>query len=253
MWQRLRRDAGHGAAPLLMVITDPNVPDLSRRVDAAIAGGANMVRYRDNTPWTNEKTAWLEDFKDRHPDVLLMFPDQDIGDFRADGIHMAGCDVGLSNHRTFSGPPMVIGRSVHPGYVEPDLRCRPGLNYVVFGTVFPSATHPNGPVAGLEGLRAACRDTGAWGIDWAWERISRAGYRTYYFEDRPLPVLAIGGITAENAGDCIRAGAAGVAVIRSVLMAKDPARAAANILEAMREAAAIGHRLKPMAEEREAG
>jgi thiamine monophosphate synthase len=134
----------------------------------------------------------------------------------------------------------LIGRSVRAGYQESDIDYQPGVDYVVFGTVFPSESHPKGPVAGLEGLAAACRDTRAWGMPFTYTALnaSHLAGKFRYHSDQPLPVLAIGGITAENAGDCIRAGAAGVAVIRSVLMAKDPAQAAADILQAMREAKA---------------
>jgi thiamine-phosphate pyrophosphorylase len=48
------------------------------------------------------------------------------------------------------------------------------------------------------------------------------------------PLVAIGGITAENAGDAIRAGADGVAVVSAVCGASDPAEATRRLLERIR-------------------
>jgi thiamine-phosphate diphosphorylase len=198
-------------SPVLMVVTDPGIPDLGARVADALGGGATWIQYRDKTATAEERVRWVEAFKERHPDAVLLVNDDLIAAERgrADGLHMSQGCAGLSDARTLLGPNALIGRSLHTGYDEPEAHHRPGLDYAVFGTVFASASHPNGPVAGLETLAGACR--------------------------RRLPVLAIGGVTAGNAGDCIRAGAAGVAVIRSVLAAPDPARAAAEILQVMRE------------------
>jgi len=52
----------------------------------------------------------------------------------------------------------------------------------------------------------------------------------------PLPFIAIGGITADNAGDAIRAGAAGVAVVSAICAADDPAEAARTIRAAIEAA-----------------
>ena len=74
-------------------------------------------------------------------------------------------------------------------------RWRPTRDYLGVGPVWetPSKADADPPI-GLDGLRAICAAVG-------------------------VPVVAIGGIDASNAGDCIRAGAAGVAVIRA---ATDP-------------------------------
>ena len=61
-------------------------------------------------------------------------------------------------------------------------------NFAVFGPVFEKKDNPNGEIAGIETLRHAC--------------------------ELNIPVLALGGITSENAHACIEAGAAGIAAIR---------------------------------------
>ena len=80
-----------------------------------------------------------------------------------------------------------------------------GADYVGAGPVWETPSKADAdPAIGLDGLRAIC-------------------------EAVTVPVVAIGGIDATNAGECIRAGAAGIAVIRA-------ARDAAALLEAIDEA-----------------
>ncbi len=75
--------------------------------------------------------------------------------------------------------------------------------------LFESPSKPGyGPSLGLDGLRAAA------------PRI-------------PIPVVALGGVTPENARPCIRAGAAGVAVMDTVMRAADPGAVAADLLAAI--------------------
>jgi len=86
-----------------------------------------------------------------------------------------------------------------------------GADMVIAGTVFASKSHPGGATIGIDGLRAIC------------EAVS-------------IPVIGIGGITAENAGDVIRAGAKGVAVISAIVDAVDPRAAATALRRAIDEA-----------------
>jgi len=100
-----------------------------------------------------------------------------------------------------------VGRSVHS--VDAALRAEgEGCEYVVAGSVFSTTSHPGGPVGGVQLVRdiaAAVR----------------------------IPVIAIGGITASNARQCIDAGARGVAVISAIFDAEDPKRAAQDLWKAI--------------------
>jgi thiamine-phosphate pyrophosphorylase len=91
-----------------------------------------------------------------------------------------------------------------------------GADFLVLGTVFPSRSHSGGPTIGLEGVRAVC------------DAVS-------------IPVIGIGGITSANAGDVIRAGASGVAVISAIFDADDPRAAAAELRGAIDAAWAERH------------
>jgi thiamine-phosphate diphosphorylase len=107
----------------------------------------------------------------------------------AAGVHLRGDSMPASAVRSFAPDGFVIGRSVH-SLAEVDAAVAGGgCDYLLFGTVFPSAGKPGGhPVAGLDALRAACTRS-------------------------PLPVIAIGGITEENAALVRDAGAAGFAAV----------------------------------------
>jgi thiamine-phosphate diphosphorylase len=102
---------------------------------------------------------------------------------------------------------MIISQSAHS--LSAALQAESdGADMLVLGTVFPSASHPGGPTIGLEGVREVC-------------------------DSVKIPVIGIGGITAANAGDVIRAGASGVAVISAIFDAPDPRAAAAELRAAI--------------------
>jgi thiamine-phosphate pyrophosphorylase len=112
----------------------------------------------------------------------------------ADGVHLRSHDISPGEVRRIwvqgeaSTPARVtVGVSCHtPGEVAD--AAKQGADFAVFGPVFEKKAEPDTSPAGLDALRQACR-----------ERI---------------PVLALGGVTLENAAFCIQAGAAGIAGIR---------------------------------------
>ena len=107
----------------------------------------------------------------------------------AHGIHLRGRSFSAARVRARMGKPFLIGRSVHDLDEAIAADREGGCDYVIFGTVFPSRSKPDGHrVAGLDALHDVCR------------RVS-------------LPVIAIGGITREHVADVSAAGAAGIAAI----------------------------------------
>jgi len=107
----------------------------------------------------------------------------------ADGVHLRGDSVEGEVVRALAGDHFLIGRSVHGAVEAADVAASGALDYLVFGTVFRTESKPKG--ATRSGL----------------EELSRAA------EAVSLPLLAIGGVTIENAGSVIKAGAAGIAAI----------------------------------------
>ena len=107
----------------------------------------------------------------------------------AAGVHLRGDSPAASRVRPMTPPAFLIGRSVH-SLAEIDAAVADGgCDYLMFGTVFPSAGKPDGhPVAGLAALGAACARS-------------------------PLPVIAIGGVDEAGAVLVGDAGAAGFAAV----------------------------------------
>jgi thiamine-phosphate pyrophosphorylase len=107
----------------------------------------------------------------------------------AAGVHLPSDSVIASRVRAVAPREFVIGRSVHSTEEIDRAVADGGCDYLMFGTVFPSQGKPYGySVSGLEGLRDACARS-------------------------PLPVIAIGGMSAARASEVEAAGAAGLAAV----------------------------------------
>jgi thiamine-phosphate pyrophosphorylase len=114
----------------------------------------------------------------------------------ADGVHLGQDDLPVEMARRVLASDKWIGCSTHSlcQVIEAD---RSTADYIAFGPIFPTASKENpDPVVGLEGLREARRVTGK-------------------------PLVAIGGITLQNAPELLAAGADSVAVIGALLNAPD--------------------------------
>jgi thiamine-phosphate pyrophosphorylase len=107
----------------------------------------------------------------------------------AAGVHLPADGIATSDVRRWTRAGFLIGRSIHSLEEAVAEEREGGCDYLVFGTVFPSASKPRGhAVAGVDALSRVC-----------------AAVR--------LPVLAIGGVSIANASQVAAAGAAGVAAI----------------------------------------
>ena len=165
---------------------------------AAIAGGATVVQLRRKGASTDElvETGWPF----RELDTTFVVNDDVEAAIRlgADGVHLGRDDPGAERALEAG---LVLGLSA-TGVDEARTAERAGATYIGAGPVWetPSKTDAD-PAIGLEGLAEICAAVS-------------------------VPVVAIGGIDATNAADCIRAGATGVAVIRA---ARDAAALRAEI------------------------
>ncbi|MDF2446408.1 MAG: thiE [Moraxellaceae bacterium] len=168
-------------------------------VAAALEGGARIVQYRDksmdNARRESEARALLAICR-RYEVPLLINDDLALAvRIGADGVHLGRSDGSLSEARRALGPDAIIGATCHDSLAMAEEAQANGASYVAFGALFPSSTKPGARTAPLALLTEA---------------------RSLH-----LPVVAIGGITADNAAPVIAAGADCVAVISDLWNAPD--------------------------------
>jgi len=130
----------------------------------------------------------------------------------ADGVHVGQGDLPVELARRVVGKRILIGTSTHASEQVREAD-ETSADYLAFGPIFPTQSKANpDPVVGLAGLREA-------------RKLTRR------------PLVAIGGITLENAPSVIAAGADSVAVIRDLVQAPEVAQRAREFLRVCEEAA----------------
>jgi len=163
---------------------------LERQLDEAVEAGIDLIQLREGDLSARDLLALAARVgsRARQTETRVLVND------RADvclgiedvGLHLKSDGPPVSVVRPLAGRERLIGRSTHDPV---DVRLTAGADYLIFGTVFPSASKPPGaPAAGVDALRRASAAV-------------------------TIPVLAIGGVTPERVAECRRAGAAGIAAI----------------------------------------
>ncbi len=199
--------------PPLLIITDRRQAgqDLLDLAEAAFRAGARWLSLREKDLDAGPRLALLRALVDsgaRHDARVTLHGDPEAAVAAgAVGVHLpAGGAVAAARQKI--GPKGLIGISVHG---EAELAAAAGADYVTVSPVFLSASKPGyGPALGAAGLRILV-------------------------EQSPCPVIALGGITAATAAACLQAGAAGIAVMGSVMRAHDPDREVRSLLAVLRD------------------
>ncbi|MDE2788573.1 MAG: thiamine phosphate synthase [Chloroflexota bacterium] len=203
--------------PALCLVTDRRVcpPDeLPDRVSAAVAGGVDIVQLRDKDEaggaLLEQANALLEITSGSA--IILINERADVAAAcRAGGVQLGEAAMPTAAVRPLLPDGSIIGRSVHS--VDGAIRAQAsGADFLLVGTMFATRSHPGEEPSG-PGLL---------------ERIRAAG--------ASAPLLAIGGITADNVAQVMQAGADGAAVITAILASPDPEMAASQIKSAMLDA-----------------
>lgn len=173
-------------------------PDFESAIEAALRGGARLIQLREKDLSDDELLELAQRAKtlcEKYGATLIINGAPQIACALNIGLHLPE-DVPLPEKMK------LCGASVHS--LESARRAaEQGADYLVFGSVFETQSHPGMAPAGLETLREVCVAVDS-------------------------PVFAIGGITAQNAKSCLAAGAHGIAVIGAVWDAE-------NIEAAVRE------------------
>lgn len=185
--------------PKLYSITDTKISGLSHaaQVERLIAGGTQIIQLRDK--FLTPKDFFEEAVKAikiaRAQSVKVLINDRvDIAlAAKADGVHLGQTDLPPAAARRILGETAIIGFSTH-SFEQAIEAIQFSVDYIAVGPIFPTLTKDNpDAVLGLENLR----------------QISKVV--------NGFPVVAIGGITNDNARLCFAAGAKSVAVISALL------------------------------------
>lgn len=184
-------------------ITDGPRADLMDAARAALAGGAMLMQYRDkgtDAERREREAHALIDLCARHDVPLIINDDIELAArVGANGVHLGADDAGVALARRRLGTRAIIGVSCYGSIERARMLAAEGADYLAFGAFFPSTTKPEAPATGLEVLREA--------------------------RSLALPLVAIGGINADNARLLVDAGADYLAVISAVFGASDVERA----------------------------
>ena len=191
----------------------PERTALLEHLTVAARAGVDLIQVRERQLSDRDLVAFVRDLTRKvHPFAtrVLVNDRTDVGlAASAGGVHLKSHAPPAADVRSIVPDGFLIGRSVHSEAEADAAVAAGGCDYLLFGTVYPSASKPSDhPVAGLEGLSAVCR------------RV-------------PLPVLAIGGITVERASAVADAGAAGIAAISLFSTSTDVAADAAALRHAL--------------------
>lgn len=192
----------------LVTATGLAVAKVIEGVRIALENGAVLVQYRDKSSDHSRRKYTAERLLGicRQWEVPLLINDDvqlalEIG---ADGVHIGGEDMPLKKARKLLGRERIIGVSC---YNQLDLArqyAQEGADYLAFGRFFPSSTKPHAVRAGHDLLLQAS-------------------------EELTHPIVAIGGIDADNGGELVAAGADMLAVVGAVYGSENPAESCRSI------------------------
>lgn len=199
--------------PPLLLITDRHqarghILDVANK---ALAAGCRWISLREKDLPEEDQISLLHALLDRAQEFagcITLHGDPALARrARAHGAHLAaGDDVAGARH--LLGEDALIGLSVHNAD-EARMLDAQLADYLVAGPLFETASKPGyGPTLDVEGLALIVKASS-------------------------VPVIAIGGINSANVPDCLRAGAAGVAVMGGVMRAKNPGDAVAQLIGAL--------------------
>lgn len=200
----------------LHVLTDTVLQSLFSHVELtrlAIAGGADTIQFRQKTGATREMIETARQLKQICADAGVAFIVNDRVDVAiaagADGVHLGQDDFPIPLVQELLGQNRIIGGSA--ATLEEAKKClAEEVDYIGFGPVYPTTSKADaGLISGISLLKQAV-------------------------ETIPLPIIAIGGVTAENTPEVMQAGAHGIAVISAVCCQENPEQATLALYHALR-------------------
>lgn len=194
----------------LYLVTDSTNRDIESFcaiVDQALQGGVTLVQLREKSATSREfyqRALRIKEVTDRFQVPLIINDRLDIAlAVNAAGLHIGQEDLPVAVARRLLGPEKILGATA--ATVADALAAQAaGADYLGSGAVYPTGTKPGKailPLSVLTQIKQALR----------------------------IPVVAIGGITAENIGPVRDAGVDGVAVVSAIMDSADPTTAAKTL------------------------
>ena len=174
--------------------------DLLRRVQLALAGGAQVLQYRNKSATTALRLTQAMALRQLTREFAATFIVNDdarlAAQVEADGVHLGASDADIFAARQILGPHKIIGSSCYNQLSLAHAAVKAGADYVALGAFFPSQVKPDAVVAEMELLHQVHAEVS-------------------------VPLVAIGGITTHNGAALVRAGADALAVISALFDAAD--------------------------------
>lgn len=167
-------------------------------MEAALAGGARLLQYRDKTADADRRRSEADEISRicaRYGVPFIVNDDVALAHETGGGVHLGREDVSIAEARHVLGPDAIVGVSCYGSIERARQLAAEGADYLAFGAMYPSTTKPHAPVAPHDVLTQA-RSLG-------------------------LPIVAIGGISVDNAQAVIDAGADYIAVVSAIFAAPD--------------------------------
>ncbi len=184
-------------------------------VEAALRGGVTCVQLREKTCSTREfiiQALSIKDHLKRHNVPLIINDRIDIAQaVNADGVHLGQSDMPIEMAKAILKDSMIIGISAESlkDAVQAE---KDGADYIGVSPIYATPTKTDtAPPLGLEGLREMRKSV-------------------------KIPLVGIGGLNRENAGEVIKNGADGVAVVSAIVAADDPEKAARELSKIVEQA-----------------
>lgn len=197
---------------LLYAITDRTWlkgKKLSEAVEEAILGGATFIQLREKNSGYNEFLKIAQEVKKVTDKYKIPFVINDNVDIAvavgADGAHIGQSDEELKSAREKLGPDKIIG--VSAGTIKEAVEAeKGGADYIGVGSVFTTSTKQDAKSVSIETLKEICKTVN-------------------------IPVVAIGGISADNVLRLAGTGVDGISVISAIFARKDIKNAASELLK----------------------
>lgn len=186
---------------------------LADAVEKAIEGGVSFVQLREKTLsedlFAKEAVQIQQLCRSRGIPFVVNDNVEIARQMNADGVHVGQSDMKAGNVRALLGPDKILGVSAQT--VEQALEAeKQGADYLGVGAVFATSSKEDAKPVSLETLRAICNAVS-------------------------IPVIAIGGVNADNIAQLKGSGICGAAVISAIFAAEDEKQAAADLRRAIEQ------------------